>query len=192
MLSGMITIPKKEPTEITVGDTIKWTKSLSDYPADQYALNYKIVPLSGGAPLTVAATADGTDHSISISAADSAEYVPGDYRWFSYAVDLETSEERYTIDHGDLKILPDPAAITAADLRSHARTVLDAIEATLEGTASREQSEITIEGRSLKYRTPAELLQLRSFYLAEVRREETAEAIRKGLDSGNRVLTRFF
>ena len=191
MLPSMSEIPTTEPTEITAGDTIKWTKSLDDYPADEFVLKYQIVPLSGGAPITVTASADGTDHSVSISAATSAGYTSGDYRWFSYATDIATGLERYTIDHADLTIKPDPTATTAADLRSHARTTLDAIEALLEGEASIAQQEMTIEGKSLKRRTIAELLEMRSFYLAEVQREEKAEAIRKGLGTGGRILTRF-
>lgn len=187
----MSEIPTIEPTEVTAGDTIKWTKTLSDYPADEYALNYQIIPLSGGTPITVTASADGTDHAINISAATSAGYSAADYRWFSYATDIATGLERYTVDRGDLTILPDPTATTAADLRSHAATVLDAIEALLEGEASIAQQEMAIEGKSLKRRTIPELLEMRSYYQSEVKREEKAEAIRKGLATGGRILTRF-
>ncbi len=187
----MSDIPTQEPTEFTAGDTVKWTKSLDDYPADLYALKYQIIPLSGGAPLIVSATADGTDYAITISAAISAGYSSGDYRWYSYVTDIATSTERYSINHGDLTIDPDPTAATVADLRSHARTVLDAIEALLEGEASIAQQEMSIEGKSLKRREIPELLEMRSAYLAEVKREEAAEALRKGLGTGDRILTRF-
>jgi hypothetical protein len=190
MLTSMSDIPSTEPEEITAGDTIKWTKSLSDYPADSYALHYQFQPLAGGTAISIAATADGTDHAITVSAAVSADYTAGDYRWTSYVLDSATGLERTTIDRGNTTILPDPLTSTA-DLRSHARTTLDAIEALLEGEASIAQQELTIDGRTLKRRTIAELLEMRSFYLAEVQREDKAEAIRKGLATGGRILTRF-
>lgn len=187
----MSEIPTTEPTKITAGDTVKWSKSVDDYPADSFALNYRIIPLSGGAPIIVAATADGTDHAITISAATSATFSAGDYRWYSYATDIASGEERYSIDHGDLTIFPDPTANIVADLRSHAAKVLSAIKAVLEGTASSDQQNLTIGDKKIERYSIAELLQLRSFYQSEVKREESAEAIRKGLGSGSRIVTRF-
>ena len=190
MLATMITIPTTEPNIIFAGDTLRWSKSLADYPADAFALHYKLQPLTGGTAITLAATANGTDYSIAVSAAQSAGYASGDYRWTSYVLDIATGLERTVIDSGALTIKPDPLTSTA-DLRSHARKTLDAIEAVLEGEASVAQLKYTVDNKSLERRTFPELLQLRSFYLDEVRREEQAEAIRKGLSSGGRILTRF-
>lgn len=196
MLPSMATIPTTEPTTITAGDTVQWTKTLSDYPADAYALNYTLQPISGGTPLEVTAAASGTDHAVTISAATSAGYSSGDYRWFSFVSDLATSTQRFTLEHGSLSILPDPATFTtASDLRSHARTVLDAIEAVLEGRATSAQAEysLNVAGNQtqIKYIQIADLLKLRSYYAAEVKREDQAEAIAKGMGSGNRILVRF-
>lgn len=190
-LSIMSDIPTTEPKTITAGDTVKWKKTLDDYTASAFALAYKIIPIAGGAAYSVTAAADGDDHAVTIGAATSAEYTAGEYRWASQVTDIATGEERYTVDTGTLTILPDPAADTVSDLRSHARRTLDAIEATLEGSATKEQSEYQIDGRAIKYRTPAELFELRSKYLLEVRNEEAAEAIAKGLGTGNRIMTRF-
>lgn len=184
--------PNTEPTIITAGDTVRWSKDLASYPADAYALKYTLQPIAGGSPITVTATPAGTGFAITISAETSADFFPGDYRWFSTATDLATGTERYTIDGGSLTVNPDPATLTAtSDLRSHARKVLTAIEAVLEGTATSDHLSYTVDGRSLQRRTIAELLQLRSFYQQEIRREEQAEALARGLGGGNRILTRF-
>ncbi len=190
MLPGMSDIPTTEPTEITAGDTIKWTKSLSDYPADSYALNYRFQPLAGGDAISIAATADGTDHAIEVSAATSALYTSGDYRWTSYVVDIATGLERTTIDRGDTTILPDPLTSTA-DLRSKAKQIYDAINATILGEASTPQLKLLIDGKSIERRTYTELLELESRYRQLVKQEEDAEKIRKGLGTGARILTRF-
>ena len=185
-------IPTTEPTSFTAGDTVKWTREISDYPADQYALKYVLQLLSGGTPIEISAAADGSSYAVTISAASSAAYAVGDYRWYGYVTDLATGLERYSIGSGSLTVLPDPAAFTTAtDLRSHARKVLAAIEATLEGTATRDQLKMQIDGEMIERRTIAELLQLRSFYAAEVRREEQAEKLAKGIRTNNIIRTRF-
>jgi len=187
----MSDIPSQEPTKFTAGDTVKWTKSLDDYPADLYALKYQIVPLSGGAPLIVSATATGTDYAITISAATSAGYSSGDYRWYSSVTDIATGAERYSINHGDLTIDPDPTAATVADLRSTARQIYDAINATILGEASNAQLKVTVDGDTLENKSTSDLLEMESRYRQLVANEEKAENIRKGLATGDRILTRF-
>ncbi len=185
-----------EPTTITAGDTIAWTKTLADYPADAFALHYVLQPVAGGTPISINATADGTDYDVEVSAATSAGYAAGDYRWIAYVTDLATSLQRHTITTGKLTIAPDPLAYSATtDLRSHARKTLDAIEAVLEGRATQTQAEYSVSyggsARSVKNIPIAELLQLRSYYAQEARREEQAEKLAAGMGGGNRILTRF-
>ena len=147
----MSDIPTKEPTEITAGDTVKWAKTLADYSAESYALNYVLQLLTGGTPITVTASADGSDHSITISAATSAEYSAGNYGWYSYVTDLATGLERYSLDSGLLTIKPDPTAFTSStDLRSHARKMLDLLDTVLQGKATSDQMKVQVDGRSLE------------------------------------------
>lgn len=184
-------IPSKEPTSVYAGDTVKWTKSLDDYPADEYTLSYVLHLESSVAasPITFNASADGTYHSVAVAAATTADWAAGEYVWYSYAT---KASERYSVDSGRLTVKPDPATVAAGtDLRTHARTVLDAIESVLEGRSSRDQEELELDGQKLK-RTPiVDLLKLRDRYRIEVINEENADKIAKGLDTGARILTRF-
>lgn len=93
--------------------------------------------------------------------------VAGMYRYTLLAID--TNQIRTLIESGDLVVTPDPTAIEdGQDLRSHAKKVLDAIEAVLEKRATKDQESHTIAGRSLS-RTPiADLLMLRDRYRAEL------------------------
>lgn len=186
----MIKIPTTEPIKITAGDTIRWTKSLSNYPADEYELHYQLQPLTGGPAISIAATADGTDYNITVSAAISADYIPGDYRWSSYVLDLATGQERITIDSAAIKISPDPLASTA-DLRSTVRKIYDAINATILGEASNAQLKVTIDGDTLENKSTADLLAMESRYRLLVQQEENSEALNKGLRTGMRIQTRF-
>jgi hypothetical protein len=68
---------------------------------------------------------------------------------------------------------------------------LDAIEATIEGRASKDQESYSIQGRSLA-RTPiADLILLRGKYKAEYVQMQRAEKLRNGLGHGGNIKVRF-
>jgi len=74
---------------------------------------------------------------------------------------------------------------------THARRVLTAIEAVIEGRASKDQEEYTIGTRSLK-RTPIkDLLVLRDAYKAEVAHEDAQYRLAQGLPNPRKVRVRF-
>lgn len=187
-----ITIPTTEPSEILAGDTLQWTKTLSDYLATAgYTLKYRLINAAGKIDITAAAS--GADHAVSVSAVLTAAYASGTYTWTSY-VEKGAGEtlERYTVETGTITVKPSLATQSAGlDTRSHAKKVLDAIEAVIEGRASRSDSEYSIGGRTLRNMTHDELIKMRSFYQQEYSREQAAERIVKGLASGTRILTRF-
>lgn len=159
------------PTLI-VGDTLEFLTAVDDYPpADGYTFKIRLTPLAsgGGTAFTLTATTSGTEYLINVAPASSSSWVAGDYSWTSW---VEKAGARYTVESGLTTILSDPSARTVYDGRSHARIVLDAIEAVIEGRATKDQEEYTIGSRSLK-RTPLEdLLRFRDRYRAEVRGEE--------------------
>ena len=181
-------IPTTEPTKFVSGDTVCWTKSLADYPADEYELTYSFV--TSGNQFAVTCTADGTDHYAEIAIADSAETV-GVYRWQSYATLMDDSE-RYLVESGTCEILTDFASESSGyDPRTSAEKMLDALNATLVGKASQDQLSLSIQGRSLQRMDPAELLTWRSKMKTEVKREQAAEKAELGLATGQKVRTRF-
>ena len=55
---------------------------------------------------------------------------------------------------------------------SHATTMLAAIEATLETLATKGVASMTINGRTIEYKSSKELLELRAKYLREVKDEQ--------------------
>lgn len=176
---------------LIAGDTLQFEKSVPDYPASAgYTLKYRLVPRTGaGTAIVVTASASGADYVVNELPATTATWAPGFYSWSSW---VEKASERRTLESGQIEIKPDPATTGAPlDSRSHARKVLDAIEAVLEGRASVDQQEVTLAGRSLKLTPIADLLALHDKYVAMVRREDDAARVAAGLPSRNRVLTRF-
>ena len=182
----MTEIPTTEPQTITAGDTVQWKKQIDDYPAsDDWVLSYAMV--SGSKKYSLTASASGDDHLVSIAATTSAAYEAGEYYWQAY---VTKDSERRLVGSGRLKINPNFADLSNFDARSHVKKTLDAIEAVVEGRATKDQEEYTIGTRSLK-RTPIQdLLVLRDKYKGEYLREVNAENISKGLGSKNRILVR--
>ena len=74
-------IPTHEPAGIQAGDTIKWIKTINNYSAaDGWALSYRLINSNG--KFDISSTASGADHLVTISAATTANYFPGDYTLF--------------------------------------------------------------------------------------------------------------
>jgi len=184
----MAAVPTTEPVSIVSGDTITWSKSLSDYKSTLWTLKYEIV--SSTQSLTVACTNGGNGSYLATISATANILAAGDYSIVGYVNDLATGIEKHTVYTGRIHVSPD-LSIGASDVRSHAKRVLDAIEATIEGRATRDQRTMRIGGRWIERMPVEELIRLRSVYRAEFRAEVSAERIANGLPSGRKIVTRF-
>lgn len=178
--------PTNEPAELRAGVTWEWDRTdLADYPAATWTLKYWFKRMGGTDKFSITASTDGTGFAVSVAAATTLSYVADDYTWV--AVVTSGSEVR-EVDHGTMKILPRYDVDTALDDRTHAKKVLEAIEAVLESRASKDQEEYTIGTRSLK-RTPLkDLVALRDKYKALVFAEQLAENARNGKEGGKLVV----
>lgn len=179
------TPPESVPAELIAGDLWSWVRSLSDYPATTWTLTYYFE--NAGKTFSVQATASGSDYAASIAAATTTAYQPGKYRWRAR---VTSGSESYTIESGWLTVKADPAAAGTYDTRSHARKVLEAIEATIEGRATNDQLSMSIAGRSISRTPMTELVDLRERYRLLVSDEDSAEDVAAGLGSKKRVFIR--
>lgn len=175
--------PSRIPAELRAGDTITWRRTLADYPAsDGWELRCTLV--GPGAVYNLVAVPDADGHVFTAPAATTAGWSPAGYQALETA---HKSGERYTLGSVRVVVLQDlAAASTGMDTRSHARKVLDSLNAWLESKAPT-AGEVQIADRRIRNYDLAELLALRDRYAAIVRREEAA-------DSGGRtgrLLVRF-
>lgn len=131
----MVETPTQVPTTLFAGDSFAWERELADYPADTWTLTYYFS--NDRENFQVVATADGTKHVASVDGANTT-YKPGRYRWHARVTDGSTTR---TIDDGWLEVRPNPTG-AKVDWRSHARKMIEAIEATLEGQASKQQLDL--------------------------------------------------
>lgn len=173
-----------EPTTITAGLSYAWSKSFSDYPAGSgWTLAYSIV--NNKDQFDVSSSANGDDFDVAIPTSESADYVPGLYRLIGY---VDDGTDRKQVYCGDLIIQPDFTEV--ADMRSYAERVLGAIESVIEGSATKDQQSVMVDGQTLIRRTPTDLIMLRDRFRREVESERRAANMANGETVG-RVQLRF-
>lgn len=174
---------------LTAGDTLDFETSVPDYPAsDGWTLKYRLAPRAAGTAIDITASASGSDFLVQAAASTTASWATGFYTWTAF---VEQGAERYTVGRGQLEIRAASSTLAAAyDGRSHARKVLDAIEAAIEGRASQTQLEYTINGRSIKFMKPEDLMKQRQIYRNEVAGEEAADRLAAGLGTARKVQVR--
>lgn len=185
-----IEIPTIEPAEVRAGDTVTWLKSLASYPASIWTLYYRLI--NATAKIDITASASGDAHLVSVPTTTSDDWTAGDYAYIAWVTD---GTNRVTVAQGRMTVLPNLAAVTAAgyDSRTHAKKMLDAIDAALLSLSSGERLavvEADIVSRKFKYDFNG-LQRLRSIYAAEVRAEENSERIKLGLKPRNKLNVRF-
>lgn len=164
--------PRREPAKLTVGDRWMWKRTDLgvDYPPASYSLKYALRLYDTGAEIEIIASESGSDYLVEVASTTTGGYTAGRYLWTAYII--RTSDtERVVVGTGTFDVLADRDTV-ATDPRSHARKVLDAIEAVIENRATVDQQEYSIAGRSLKRMTIDELLKFRKTYRAEVDSEE--------------------
>jgi len=183
------TIPTREPDSINAGDSLKWTISNSDYPAsDSWALTY--IFINKDDKFTITSSADGDNHAISEALAITAKYPPGLYYWKCYAGD---GTDRYLINEGRAEVIKniEDSNVKSADLRSHVKKVLDAVEAVIENRASDSDLSMSVDGESITNFTPKQLTDLRSRYRGLYNKELNKERINQGRPSRRNKKIRF-
>lgn len=156
------------PAQIKAGINFSNLVTLTAYPAPDWLLT---VALRGPGVIDLAATADGSQHRLAVSAVGTATFAPGLY---AYSARVTRGDDVVEVENGTTTILPDLAQSGGGDVRSHNRIVLDNIRAVIAKRSTLDQDRYRINNREL-YRTPlAELQKLETTYAARVAAEEAA------------------
>ena len=184
----------KEPNTLVLGDYWSWKRDdlATDYPIGTYALTYEFHSDSGGGgtkKFTLTAVEADDTYYIESASSTTTGYAVGDYVWEAY-ITKTSSSNRIMVDSGRTSITEN-LANTNADLRSHAKKVLDALEAVIENRATMDQSSMSIAGRSLSRMSVDELLTFRNRYKAEYLKEIKLARIRNKQGSGNTIKVNF-
>ncbi len=197
-------IPTSEPVEITIGQTLKWRKSLADYKAsDGWALAYYFRgPASGtgkgldieGDPLVVA---DGSDWLITIPATSTdddpstSNLGAGVYYWQAW---VTKDDEEFQVGDGKTTVKPNLFDLDAGatyDGRSEVKQTLDAIRAAIAGRATAAQQQRTIANTTIQFMTITELMLAEKRFQQLYNQELRAERIANGQPAFQNVYLRF-
>jgi hypothetical protein len=178
MLAGVLKLTAM-PDTFAAGTTLKYTRSLQDYPANGgWTLT---LALSGAIGLTKDADPSGPDFVITLIPAVSATLAAsGLYRWEER---VHNGVDVYSVGSGSVFVTPNVALVT--DLRSMDERLLEAIDAVLVGKVVDDVIQYTIESRGLTRMDPERLWALRQKVARNVTR---ARAMGK---PGRRRLVRF-
>ena len=173
------------PDTITAGTTLDLSLALTAYPASAgWSLT---LYLRGPEAIDLPSSPDGDAHLVGAGATTTAAWSEGTY-WATLRA--SDGSDVIEIESGQVRVAPDLAQVGGDyDGRGHAEKVLAAIEAVIEGRATKDQERYRINNRELQ-RTPlSDLMQLRDRYRAELRR---ARAAAKGQSLlGRKVMVRF-
>lgn len=183
--------PTTEPNELQLGDFWAWKRiDLStDYPTASYSLSYEFNLVDGSTAANFTLTATESNDEYLIETSNTTSYTSGEYNWVAY-ITRSSDSARIKLTEGFTEI-QENYATTTSSVRSHAKKVLDAIEAVIENRATMDQSSMSIAGRSLSRLTIDELLQFRDRYKAEYLKEVKKARIKNRKDSGNTIKVRF-
>jgi hypothetical protein len=176
-------------TRAVAGDTWTWLWSNAEYPASQaWVVSWRLV--GPGIALSITTAASGDAHLATASAATTAALsVPVAGVPCTLVGWATKAAERFEIYRAPCAVLPNPATITG-DLRGHAARTLAAIDALLEGRATKDQQSYKIGERELSRIPVPELLSLRDYYRAEAKREDEAAGLASGRPRSRLVVTR--
>lgn len=164
------------PKEFVIGDSLILEIDGGEYPAPDWSLTLSLVSTSGR--LDVTSVADGTSHQLVV---DTSSLSAGRY---DYQLQATGDGYRVTIGRGDTTALADlgNTDLTSYDGRSHVKKTLDALEAAIEGRASKTQLVQKVADMvEVQHLSPEQQTDWRDKYLLKYKLEQ---AMAKGGTSG--------
>jgi hypothetical protein len=161
--------PHPEPLAFIAGDSLTWNRGFEQYPASAgWTLTYVLNnPTQKYVVNSADVVPDGDGFTVTIPAAETKLWTPGNYLWLAV---MQNGSQRDTCAAGRVLIQPDILdATTPVDTRAQEEIALENIKAVLAGRASDGTLEYKIGDRELRRYSMAELITLKSHFVAEVR-----------------------
>ncbi len=188
-----VSIPAAEPQTFTAGDTVQWSRALSDFPSTSYTLKYQ---LRGPQEINlVAAVYQTSDYLVTITAAVTAQYKPGLYSIVGYVADIATGLTRYVVKARFplVTVFPNPSNSTdgSADNLTWAGRTLVAVEAAITKLSGRTVSSASVNGQTYNLQDLTKLMSMRQRMKEEVAAEQNAILNAAGLGGKKNILVRF-
>ncbi len=176
------------PASMVQGDTLSMLMTLGDYDASTWTLTYTLV--KDAKQITFSGSDDGSgNHEFSILPTTTTDWSAGTYH---YQGRVSDGTDTHTVDTGSIEIKASFADHTSGlDARSSTKQILDALEATIQGKASKDQLSYSIAGRSISRMSMSEILEAYDYFKREYQRIVSEDKIAAGMGTGRKILTRF-
>ena len=180
-----MSVPQKtyEPRVIAAGDTLSWTRYLSNFPASAgWQLTYEL--RGNGQAIEFTSTASGDSHVILVSASTTATWLPASYVMEGYAGNI-ASGERQRIFLNNLTVgINLPASAPDVDVKTHAQKMVELIQAVQSGKNRHDILESDVEGTRIKRLSPKELREEYNYWLQIRQNEVRVENSKNGRSNG--------
>lgn len=174
----------REPDTLAAGDTLAFTRRLSDYLASAgWYLTYE---LRGGAQaIEFSSMASGDNHAISVAGALTSLWLVTDYTLYGYAIN---GSDRHQIYVGDFTVTVNAqAAGPDAVVTTHYQRMVTLLEAVMEGKATHDLKVTKIEMSVVERLTFAEMADAYAKYKQLRNGEIDAERVANGQPSRNKI-----
>lgn len=174
---------------LIAGDSLNFVTATPDYPASAgWVLRYRLVPRTvGGTAITLTGIAEGDEHRVQVAATVTAIWVADNYTWTAW---VELGLEKYTVDHGQIVVKPDPRTAAAGyDGRSLAQKALDDARAAMAAWTPTKRR-YKIGEREMEFSSVKDVIATVNYWENEVAREARAEDIAAGLGSRRKTFVR--
>lgn len=170
------------PSEFVIGDTVIIDIAPGAYPSPEYEL--ELVFISATSKVVAVSTVSGDNHRFTV---DTSSFSSGRH---DYQLKVTGTGYRRTLQSGFTMALVDLAgdSIDTYDGRSHVKKVLDALEAAIEGRASKTQLRHEFDGVSIEHLTLEQQIDMRDKYKMKYHRELATAA---GRSSWQTITPRF-
>lgn len=158
--------------KLYTGADWSWTESLSDYPATDYTLQIILKQGGTGTPVVLDGAANGNDFDFTKPGNKTLLLSVGEY--YCQGIAKKISDNKITVlDQQNIFLLR--FISSTADHRTYWEKVLDAALTAYNSLVSREVTEVTYEGRTLKYKDRAELKAIIADAKEEIKAQDPAE-----------------
>lgn len=181
-----------DPERFAAGETTEWTLSLASYPASEWT-----AVLRASAPVgafSVTASASGDSHLLSISAATSGTFVPGEYR-YSVSVERGTGGglERHVVASGYLTVAPALDGSAPGDHRTTWRKIRDDLVAAYQEYVATGalRASYSIGDSSRSFTSHVEITDAIALANRQVAKEDAKERLLSGDGGATKIYTRF-
>jgi len=178
-----------EPTRITTNDTIEWTRTFADYPADEWTLQYRFRGPGEGFNIDATQNADDArKFDVVIDPADTEDVdTAGTYRWEAWVTNIaDNTIQKLAVPAGWVQISLgfESDSTDPVETRSKAKIMLDAIDAALLAFSNSDVLEYTITtpagSRSVRRSDKTMLTSERKYWATIVTNEIAREGARNG------------